>query len=204
MKGKELETTFWRFYSEMRVFISKLFKDPIKAKPGAYLTDRGLTRKRLIDDMIKRNIIERSEKILDGTNSDKKKPTYTVKYKIYKEDFEKKMKRLYTKYFEKNLPENKKNEEELNEDGATSCASVGSNGNLGSGQYDTPLFSKPISRTLYEEEKKKRVRKIIVTEDQLKRIMEATATTTIGDYTYDTPGLVLKTSDGKKDPSYDR
>ena len=36
----EKETTFYRFYSEIRGFLSKLISDPIKAEPSKYLKDR--------------------------------------------------------------------------------------------------------------------------------------------------------------------
>jgi hypothetical protein len=194
---KELETTFYRFYSEVRVFISSLFKSPIKAEPHKYLKDRGFGRKKLIEELIKRGIIERTEKIIDQTDSDKKKPTYTVKYKLYSKDFEKKMRRMYAKYFEKNLPE-KKEKEQMNEDGeggASSCAGVG-------GSFEMPMMKRPISRVIAE---KKMPRKIRITEKQLRYIEEATGLGNIGavgDYTAN--GLILKTSDGKKDPSYNR
>lgn len=195
-KKKELETTPYRFISEVRVFISDLFRKPTKADTSKYLKDRGFTRKKLIDELISRGIISRSEKILDSTNSDKKKPTYSVKYKRYSDNFNTKMNRLYSKYFEKNLPEKKK--EEINEDGeggATNCAGVG-------GSFVQPLAA-PIRRTIYEG--KKPVRKIRITERQLKKLQEATTTTNIGSAgNYTANGLILKTSDGKRDPAYDR
>jgi len=194
-EDKKLETTPYRFYSEIRVFISDLFRNPIKAEPSRYLKNRDLSKKKIIDELIKRGIIERSEKILDASNSDKKKPTYTVKYKLYMDNFETKVNRMYSKYFEKNLPEKPK--KQINEDGeggASSCAGVG-------GSFEQPL-AKPISRVLPEQ---KKPRKIRITERQLKQIQEATATTNIGacgDYTAN--GLVLKTADGKPDPCYKR
>ena len=100
-----LEITYFRFLSEVRAFLSKLLKDPIKAQPSVYLKNRDVTRKKLIDDLLKRDVLERHEKILDSTNSDEKEAKYVVKYKVHKKDFEKRIRRLYTKYFEKNLNE---------------------------------------------------------------------------------------------------
>ena len=60
---KELEITYYRFTSEVRAFLSKLLKDPIKAQPSKYLKDRDITRKKLIDDLLKRDVLERHEKI---------------------------------------------------------------------------------------------------------------------------------------------
>lgn len=102
---KELDITYYRFLSEVRSFLSKLLKDPIKAQPSVYLKNRDVTRKKLIDDLLKRDVLERHEKILDPTNSDEKEAKYVVKYKVHKKDFEKRIHRLYIKYFEKNINE---------------------------------------------------------------------------------------------------
>ena len=99
------EITYYRFLSEVRAFLSKLLKDPIKAQPSVYLKNRDVTRKKLIDDLLKRDVLERHEKILDPTNSDEKEAKYIVKYKVHKKDFEKRIHRLYIKYFEKNINE---------------------------------------------------------------------------------------------------
>ena len=108
------EITYFRFLSEVRAFLSKLLKDPIKAQPSSYLKNRDVTRKKLIDDLLKRDVLERHEKILDPTNSEEKEAKYVVKYKVHKKDFEKRIRRLYIKYFEKNVNESVfANEEEM-------------------------------------------------------------------------------------------
>lgn len=109
--SKELETTYYRFQSEVRAFLSKLLKNPVDAQPSKYLKDREFTRKKLIDELLKRDVIERHEKILDRTNSDEKEAKYVVKFKVHKKDFEKRIHRIYIKYFEKNELEKKINEE---------------------------------------------------------------------------------------------
>ena len=118
--SKELETTFYRFQSEVRAFLSKLLKKPVDAQPSKYLKDRDFTRKKLINELLSRDVIERHEKILDRTNSDEKEAKYVVKFKVHKKDFEKRLHRIYIKYFEKNEPEKKINEEA----DIRSCANV--------------------------------------------------------------------------------
>lgn len=118
--SKELETTFYRFQSEVRAFLSKLLKNPVDAQPSKYLKDRDFTRKKLINELLSRDVIERHEKILDRTNSDEKEAKYVVKFKVHKKDFEKRLHRIYIKYFEKNEPEKKINEEA----DIRSCANV--------------------------------------------------------------------------------
>ena len=112
--SKELDTTFYRFQSEIRAFLSKLLKNPVDAQPSKYLKDRDFTRKKLINDLRARDVIERHEKILDRTNSDEKEAKYVVKFKVHKKDFEKRLHRMYIKYFEKNVNESVfENEDEM-------------------------------------------------------------------------------------------
>lgn len=202
-----METSEYRFYSEVRVFISDLFRNFFKAQPSQYLKDRGFNKKKLVNELLSRKVIERSEKILDQSNSDKKEPTYRVKYSLYDDNIDRKLNRMYIQHFKKNMPEKKKKSSEINEEGgASSCGSVG-------GSFEKPI-GPLISRTIYES---KNVRKIVITEEQfnllqdtinvntLGDIDEATTlsnTGSVGDYTAN--GLVLKTSDGKKDPCYNR
>ena len=112
--SKELDTTFYRFQSEVRAFLAKLLKNPVDAQPSKYLKDREFTRKKLINELLSRDVIERHEKILDRTNSDEKDAKYVVKFKIHKKDFEKRLHRMYIKFFEKNVNESVfENEEEM-------------------------------------------------------------------------------------------
>lgn len=108
----EQETTFYRFLSEIRAFLSKLVKNPMKADVNKYLKGRNFNKTKTINVLLKRDVLERHEKILDSTNSDEKEPKYTVKYKVRKKDFEDRIYKIYIQYFEKNLPEKK---EELKE-----------------------------------------------------------------------------------------
>lgn len=99
------EITYFRFMSEVRAFLAKLLKNPIDAQPSKYLKNRGVSRKWLIDNLIKRDVLERHEKILDPTNSDEKKAKYVVKFKVRKKDFEKRIYKIYVKKFENNVNE---------------------------------------------------------------------------------------------------
>ena len=176
---------------------------------------RNFGKTKLINVLISRGIVERHETIKDQTNSNVKKPTYVVRYKVKKKDFETKVHRIYSKYFEKNLPEKKENEI----DEAASCGGVGGANGMG---YDVPLFGgNTISQKHVNENaaKKKNVksRRIYITEKQFNFIQEnineinagdvdleeATVTFSVGTIGNYTPnGLVLKTSDGKLDPCY--
>lgn len=200
MTNDKIETTFYRFYSEIRSFLSKLITSPIKAQPSNYLKERGFYRKKIIDLLIKKNVLERKESIKDKNDTEElQSPTYFVKYKVRKKDFEKKIHRIYSKYFEKNT---------IEEDGATGCCSIGSFNDI-----SQPLFGgTPIKKNINEE-----IKKVIFTEEQFRYIQdtintlnksdidEETTTFNIGSCgNYTANGLILKDKNGKKDPSYNR
>ena len=106
-ESKHIETTFYRFYSEIRTFLSKLLKTPIKAEPNKYLEDRGFTKNRLIKLLRDNDIIKREEKILIPGKDEVKHVTYSVKYILKSDKFEDKIEQIYKKYFP--------DEEEINE-----------------------------------------------------------------------------------------
>lgn len=160
------EITYFRFMSEVRAFLAKLLKNPIDAQPSKYLKNRGVSRKWLIDNLIKRDVLERHEKILDPTNSDEKKAKYVVKFKVRKKDFEKRIYKIYIKKFESNVNESVFADEEnmkkqilngpdgdvykkrggINEEGegasiggSTGCDFVGSETGRGDVGFDTAL-----------------------------------------------------------------
>lgn len=165
---KELETTFYRFYSEIRGFLSKLISDPIKAEPSKYLKDRNFGKSKTINVLMDKGILERHESIKDQTNSpDIKKPTYTVKYKVKKKNFETKIHRIYSKYFEKNLPEKK--EKEIDE--CSSCGSVGGANGMG---YDVPLFGGNPMRQKHLQESEFKPKTVFANEDEeIKKLEKA-------------------------------
>ena len=99
------EVTYYRFLSEIKAFLGKLLGDPIKAEPSKYLRDLGFTRSRIINLLIKKDILERNEKILTPDKTGAKKVKYSVSFKVKKKNFDRIMRRIYTRYFEKNLPE---------------------------------------------------------------------------------------------------
>lgn len=200
--AEKLETTYYRFLSEVRAFLAKLIKEPIKAEPSKYLKDRGFNKTRLINVLIKSEILERHEKILDRTNSEEKTAKYVVKYRVRKKDFEKRIEKIYIKNFEKNLPD-KEEKKQVNEcdggavggdgsGGATSTSSVGSETSRGDVGYDVlfgPMISRPGYLAARGKKKKgetkpedilgkdisaegKSPRKIYFTESQMKKILE--------------------------------
>lgn len=184
------EITFYGFYSGVRSFLSMLIKDPINAHLSDRLKDSGVDKKKLINDLISRGVISRSEKIRDQFNSDEKTPKYVVKYKVKKKDFDKKMHRLYSKYFEKdNINECDCGSVGGSLDGSGTFldggGSYGSNGGstttFGTGTYE---YTKPLSAKKKKSKKNESDvmrRNIYLTESQMNYINEFFNTPNNGD-----------------------
>lgn len=140
----EREMTRYAFISHMEAFMKKLLTEPLKADTDEFLKSFGIGSKEAIKLLMDGGIVERSEKIKNGgtDKSGKRLPdTFTIKYRIPRKDYTKKMRNLYINEFEKNeiedSPLNK--EKEVDEATAGACA----------GAYSAPLFGQPIRRKLY-------------------------------------------------------
>lgn len=194
-----IKVTWDRFYHDIKEFLLRLMERPMEAQVSPYLSIIGMDKQRVVKYLVRNGVLQRVEGIVDDGIAN---PTYSVKYIVKGKNFERKLHRMFTKYFEKNLPEPivDNSTQTLNEDegggdlgGASSCDSVG-------GQYT------PRPDQLFKGQNKETIiRRALFTESQWKYIQEATGMSNIGsvgDYTAN--GLVLKTSDGKRDPSYDR
>jgi hypothetical protein len=165
-----MDTTFYAFQSNIRYFLNQLLKNPIDCKINDFLSDRGFTKKKLINILLKRDVITRHEKIDD---KDENSITYKVKYKVKRKNFERNLKRIYNKYFEKN-EENKKEMDE-----ATSCAS--------SGAFVGPLNLEPIrkeSKNIEGSIEKDSKKCIFITEKQYNSLKESLSSFNVGDYQY--------------------
>ena len=159
---EELEMSEYKFYNYIKKFLHDLLVDPVNAKPCQQLSILGYTRYKLLYYMKNCGIIEKEEKINDTDENGELKPaTMMVKYKVPKKNFERKLKKLYIKLFERNVP--KTDKEVVSEEGE--CG--GATGSDASGQYSQPLFG--------------------VQRRQLYDVEESTTTSTVGDYQYTVP-----------------
>ena len=160
--NKSMGISEYKFYNNVKSFLSSLLADPVNTKPSDLLLSYGITKKVLINQMISLGMLERSVRISDkDENGEPKEATMMVKYKVPKKNFERKLNRLWIRLFEKNLPPRKQRtpkSDELNEEGEGATSAVSS------GEVVTPLF--PIQRRKMPTE-----------------VEEATA----GNYEYDVP-----------------
>ena len=133
---QKIEMTEYKFFNNMKHFISLLLQDPVNAQPSTIFKIYNLSRSALLKYLLTNKILEKDERISDkDENGQPKTATMMVKYRCPKKNFERKLKKLYIKLFEKNLPERKHEEQEItvsiNEEGeggacgATSAESSG-------------------------------------------------------------------------------
>lgn len=175
-----METTFYKFMSNVRHFLSSLIKDPINTKISDYLKDIGFSKQKLINILLKRDVIRRHEKI-DDKDKENGNINYVVKYNVVRKQFERKLKRIYNKYVETPKKSNSGDVEEC-----TSCGSVG--GSTGFFGYVKPFGV--LRRKIGESTKVGR--NIFITEEQYNYLIETLTTTDVGDIQYDVPFPVKK------------
>ena len=125
-----MKMTEYKFNSAVKSFLSELLADPVNAQPADILTSHKLTRGRLLRYLLSSGIVEKDERISDkDENGQPKTATMMVKYRVPKHRFEAKLKNLYIRLFERNVPQKPVNEDG---EGATSADA--------SGQFSQPMF----------------------------------------------------------------
>ena len=175
------DVTFYAFLSNIKFFLSSLLKDPINTKLNDFLKEIGFTKQKLINILIKRDVIRRHEKV-DDKDKENANINYIVKYNVVRKQFERKIKRIYNKYVEA-VPKSEK--QDVDEE-TVGCCTGGSIG------YDAPLFGGQVMRRSISECEMKKNKKIYITEKQYEMLKEALTTTNSGDYGYDVPFPVKK------------
>lgn len=98
---KEEEVTFYKFFTEVKNFIKDLLDDPINAKPSGFFKKHGISKKDLLNKMMDRDIISKKENIDEPNDADgKMKSMHYLQYRVPRKNFEQKIKRLYSYFFE--------------------------------------------------------------------------------------------------------
>ena len=160
--NREYEMTEYKFYNNIKKFLADLLADPVNAKPTDILLKNKLTRSKLLKYLIGLGILERENKLSDkDENGMPKNVTMFTKFKVPRKNLDRKLKKMWIRLFERNIPERKHNTE-LNEEGEGATTADAS------GEFVQPLFS--VQR-----------RKMPV------EVEEATTTSTAGNYEYDVP-----------------
>ena len=101
IKENEEKVTFYKFFTEVKNFIKDLLEDPIGAKPSEFFKNHGISRSILLNKMMDRDIISKKENIDEPNDADgNMKSMHYIQYKVPKKNFEQKIKRLYSYFFE--------------------------------------------------------------------------------------------------------
>lgn len=167
----EFIMTEYKFYNTIKKFLHDLLADPVNAEVPYILQHYGYNRYKLINLLKVNKLLLKDEKILDkDENGEPKTATMKIKYKVPKKNFDRKLRNLYIKMFEKNVPNN---EHFISEDGCCGVMAGGSTNAESSGQFSEPVF--PMQR------------KTMYANDKNKEIEEDTTTTSVGNYQYDVP-----------------
>lgn len=136
-----------KFNSNVKSFISQLLQDPVNTDVPKMFKDMGIKRSRLLNLLTNNNLIVRSEKISDkDENGNPKTATMLVKFKCPKKNFDRNLRKLFIRLFEKNLPKFEMNEE----DGGNGATSANSSGSFETA-LDSPIIRRPMPHTGLEE-----------------------------------------------------
>lgn len=126
---EQLTISEYKFYNNIKYFLKTLLEDPVNAEVPLLLKRYGINKSTLLREMLNIGMIEKNERINDkDENGNPISATMMIRYRVPKKHFDRKLKKLYIKFFEKNVPQRKLR----NEDGAT--------GSDASGQYAQPIF----------------------------------------------------------------
>ncbi len=102
LKESQDEVTFYRFFTECKNFIKDILNDPFNAKPSDFFKSHGISRSILINRMLDRGILTKKESINEPFDDNgNKKSMHYLEYKVPKKNFEQKMHRLYSYFFER-------------------------------------------------------------------------------------------------------
>lgn len=190
------EMTRGAFVSYMRDYVKQLLSDPTTAKVDDFLLQHNITNKDALELLLNKPdpnddfsaVLLKVSKIKDNGYDDNGKhlpDSFSVTYKSPRKNFLRKIKKIYNTLYENaHIVNDKIGVEKLMNEEGEGGMSGGATSSDSSGQYTTPLFGKPIKRTIY------------VTQEQIDLLKEAL--TTNDGYTYDVPLSV-----DKNDPTMD-
>ena len=97
LKEDREEVTFYQFRGELQDFLKSLMEHPITCNIGEFWKSRGFSKKKMVEYLLKIGILEKEEKVnTDGIDG----PQLEISYKILKNGFERKMRRIFIRLFE--------------------------------------------------------------------------------------------------------
>lgn len=102
LRESEEEVTFYEFFTGVKNYLKELLINPIEAEPSDLFSKHGISKNKLLTKLIERGIVNRTETIDEPNDGDGKMfSMYHVRYNIPRKDFEHKIHRLYSYFFER-------------------------------------------------------------------------------------------------------
>lgn len=147
IEDMEDDVTFFSFCHNIKDFMATLLQSPVEAKPSPLLIAHGLHRSKLINLLTNVGLLLKEEEIIDKDENDQPiKASMSIKYKIPKSGFNQKLRKLYIKLFEKNLPSH----ETVNVIGEDDGMGGATNANISAdSSFVQPVF--PIQRRVFNK-----------------------------------------------------
>lgn len=173
---KTAEMTEYKFMSNIKRFLHDLLVSPNTADVSDSFRLNNISKEELLRKLLSNGIIRREERIEDTDGEGNiVKSHMMIKYVVPKKHFERNLRKLYIKLFEKNLPE-----QCLTEDGEGGCEAMGATTcDASSGEYTAPVFG--LQRRTFAN----------VNEEELD---ETTTCGGVGSFAYDAPAFGDKES----------
>jgi len=97
LKEEKDEVTYYQFLSELKSFLRDLLQHPVTCELNDFFKNRGFSKKKLIEYLLKTEIIEKTEKVNTNNPED---ITLDISYLIPKKYFERKVQKMYIKLFD--------------------------------------------------------------------------------------------------------
>jgi hypothetical protein len=136
-----LNMTEYKFNSNIKHFIGQLLQDPVNAQVPLIFKANNINRSTLLSKLIDNGLIVKKERLSDkDENGEPKTVTMMVRYQCPKKNFDRNLKKLFIKMFEKNLPQRPNEIKDIEVDEATGCGGGGAAG----GAFVTAVF--PVQR----------------------------------------------------------
>ena len=99
--GDDNEVTFFKFFTELKKFLKGILTDPLNSQPSKFFKEHNISRNTLLNKLFEKDIVSKNEDIREPEDANGKMSSmHYVQYKIKRKNFETKVRRLYSFFFE--------------------------------------------------------------------------------------------------------
>lgn len=95
------EVTFFKFFVELKKFLKGILTDPLNCQPSPFFKKHRISRNLLLNKLFEKDIVSKNEDIREPDNAEGDATSmHYLQYKIKRKNFETKVHRLYSFFFE--------------------------------------------------------------------------------------------------------